>query len=84
MYGLRIIDPTLWRDEWSARIGQQLEIINSTYNLFVFGNATGPREIHEVIGDVPSEAYNLIKIHPSTTGLCEIVTDDGTCFELDS
>lgn len=83
MYGLRILDPLMWRDDWSAQIGRQLEIVNSTYNLLVFDDQTGPNEIRAAVRKVPREAYNLIKIHPSTSGLCEILTDDGQCFERD-
>ena len=84
MYGLRIVDPTRWNPSWSARIGETLRILNSTYNLFVFDEDTGPNDIREAVADIPPRAYDLIKLHPSTTGVCEIQTDDGQCFELDS
>ncbi len=83
MYGLRIIDPTYWRDSWSAEIGQSLNILNSTYNLFVFDTTTHREDILRVLQKVPDEAYQLIRIHPTESGICEIYTDSGQCYESD-
>jgi len=83
MYSLKIVNPTYWRDSWSARIGQSLKILNSTYNLYVFNEETEKEAISRALEGIPAEAYELFKIHPSTTGVCEIETDDGQCFEED-
>lgn len=83
MYGLRIIDPTYWRNSWSAEIGQKLNILNSTYNLFVFNNGTRKEDVLKVLTEVPTKAYNLIRIHYSKSGNCGIFTDSGQCYELD-
>jgi hypothetical protein len=81
MYSLKIVDPTYWRDSWSARIGQSLKILNSTYNLFIFNEETGKEDISRVLEGIPTEAYQLFKVRPSTSGICEIDTDNGQCFE---
>ena len=83
MYSLKIVDHTYWRDSWSARIGQTLNILNSTYDLFVFDEKTGKEEITRVLEGIPSEAYELFKLHPSNTGACEIETDNGQCYVED-
>ena len=83
MYSLKIVDHTYWRDSWSARIGQSLNITNSTYDLYVFDEKTRKEEISRVLEGIPSEAYELSRIHPSKSGLCEIDTDSGQCYEED-
>lgn len=83
MYGLRIVDETYWRNNWSAQLGEQLNILNSTYNLLVFGEGTKRSEILTAIKDVPRAAYELVKIHPTTSGNCELWTDNGQCYARD-
>lgn len=83
MYSLKIVDHTYWRDSWSARIGQSLEITNSTYDLYVFDKATRKEEISRVLEGIPTEAYKLFRVHPSKSGLCEIATDNGQCYAED-
>jgi len=81
MYGLKIVDQTYWRDSWSARIGQSLNVKNSTYDLFVFDEETRKDDIAKVLEGIPPEAYELLRIHPSQSELCEIDTDSGQCYE---
>ena len=83
MYGLRIIDPSHWHENWSAQIGRTLNILNSTYNLFVFGYQTEIEDILKALEEVPPEAYALIRLHPADASHCEILTDSGQCYEID-
>jgi len=83
MYSLKIVDQTYWRDSWSARIGQTLNIKNSTYNLFVFDEGTEKEEISRALEGIPAEAYELFRIHPSGPDSCELDTDSGQCYEMD-
>ncbi len=83
MYTLKIVDQTYWRDSWSARIGQSLNIKSSTYDLFVFDEETNKDKISKVLEGIPSEAYELFRVHPSESGACEIDTDNGQCYDED-
>ncbi len=83
MYSLRIVDHTYWRDSWSARIGQSLNIKNSTYNFLVFDGETKREEISRVLEGIPAEAYEILNVHPSDSGICEISTDSGQCYAED-
>jgi len=80
MYSLKIVNPVHWRDSWSAEIGRQLAVQDSSYDLFVFEPGVERDDVLQVLKDVPSEFYELFDVSPTERDECEIWTDQGHCY----
>lgn len=80
MYSLKILNPVHWRDTWSAEIGRQLAVKDSSYDLFVFEPTVSRNQVLDVLQDVPSEFYQLLEVSPTESDQCEIWTDQGHCY----
>lgn len=80
MYSLKIINPVHWRHSWSADIGRQLPVKDSSYDLLVFEPQVTREEIIRVLKDIPDELYELVTVSPTEKDQCEIWTDQGQCY----
>ena len=80
MYSLKIVNPVHWRNSWSAEIGRQLAVQDSSYDLFVFEPGVDMKAILQVVKEIPSELYELQSVNPTDRDQCEIWTDQGQCY----
>jgi len=80
MYGLKILNPVHWRNSWSAEIGRQLAVKDSSYDMFVFEPNVKRDDVLKVLEGVPSELYQLLDVAPTEKDQCEIWTDQGQCY----
>lgn len=80
MYGLKIVNPVHWRDSWSAEIGRQLAVQDSSFDLFIFEPNVERDDVLKVLNDVPSELYELFDVSSTDRDECEIWTDQGQCY----
>ena len=80
MKGLLIRDPLRWHDDWSAQIGRQLKVHDSTNDLFIFDDRYARDDILKVIGDVPEDLYQLFDLEDAPELDCDYQADSGRCY----
>jgi hypothetical protein len=80
MKGLLIKDRLRWRDCWSASIGSQLQVRDSSFDLLIFENQHSLRDILKVIGEAPEDAYQILELEEVPQDSCEYIADSGTCY----
>lgn len=80
MLGLRIRDELRWHDRWSAKIGEQLKVVDSSNDLFIFDAAHARGEIMTVLGSVPEDLYELFDVAEAPEDECDYMADSGRCY----
>jgi hypothetical protein len=80
MLGLRIRDELRWHDLWSANIGEQLKVVDSSNDLFIFDAAHARRDILAVLGNVPEDLYELFDVTEAAEEECDYMADSGRCY----
>ncbi len=84
MKGLLIKDRLRWRDCWSASIGSQLQVRDSSYDLLIFEKHHSLQDIQRVIGEAPADAYQILELEEVPQDRCEFIADSGTCYRRKS
>ncbi len=80
MKALEILDEIRWHDNWSSRIGQTLEVRDSTKDLYIFSDKHHRDEILRVLKDVPEGLYRLFDIEEAPEEDCDYMGDSGVCY----
>jgi len=80
MKGLLIKNRVSWRDCWSAEIGKNLRVMDSTYDLLIFDESHDTADILEIIGEAPTSCYQILELEAASQDLCDFVADSGKCY----
>jgi hypothetical protein len=80
MKGLLIKDRIRWRDCWSAEIGSQLQVRDSTYDLLILEKHHSLQDLLKIIGEAPEGAYQILELEEVPEDRCEFVADSGICY----
>jgi hypothetical protein len=84
MKGLLIKDRLRWRDCWSASIGSQLQVRDSSFDLLIFEENHSLKDILKVIGEAPEDAYQILELEEVPQDRCEFITDSGAYYRRKS
>ncbi len=84
MKGLLIKDRIRWRDCWSASIGSQLQVRDSSYDLLIFEKHHSLQDILKVIAEAPADAYQILELEEVPQDRCEFIADSGICYRRKS
>ena len=80
MLGLIIKDGIRWHDRWSAEIGRQLSVQDSTNDMYIFDNRHSREEILSIIKEAPEDLYQLIELKEAPEDSCDFMLDSGRCY----
>ncbi len=80
MKGLLISDKLHWNGNWSAEIGRNLAVHDSTHDLFIFDRRLTGKEILAVLQDVPPSLYRLLDLEEAPEAQCDFMADSGACY----
>ena len=80
MQALQIMDHVYWSNRWSAEIGRQLAVADSSEGLFIFPEGMSRRRILEVLQEVPADLYRLFELEPAAEADCQVMADSGACY----
>ncbi len=80
MKALQILDEIRWHDHWSADIGRNLDVKDSTKDLYVFEDRHSREDILRILKDVPDDLYRLFELEEAPEEDCDYMADSGTCY----
>ncbi len=80
MLGLVIRDEVRWRDSWSSEIGKQLDVVDSTDNMYIFDERHSKDDILAIIGKAPQDLYELFELETAPPDSCDYLLDSGRCY----
>ena len=80
MQALMILDKVRWHDHWSAEIGRQLKVLDSTSDLFIFDPAHSRDDIAILLKEAPENLYRLFTVEEAPAEDCDFQADSGQCY----
>ena len=80
MLGLKIRDEIRWHDRWSAEIGRQLQVKDSTNDLYIFDERHSRKDILSILKEAPDELYELFEVREAPEEDCDYMADSGRCY----
>ena len=80
MLGLKIRDEVRWHDRWSSEIGRQLQVKDSTNDLYIFDEQHSREDVLSILQEAPEELYELFEIREAPEDSCDFLTDSGRCY----
>jgi hypothetical protein len=80
MLGLVIRDKVRWHYSWSSEIGEKLNVVDSTENMYIFDEKHSKEEILGIIEDAPQDLYELLELETAPQDSCDFLLDSGRCY----
>jgi hypothetical protein len=80
MLGLKIVDEVRWHDAWSAEIGRNMSVLDSSNDLFIFAKQHSKQEVISLLQGIPEDLYQLMELDEAPEEDCDFMGDSGRCY----